>query len=139
MAVPATPRQLQYLAYIHAYSVLHGQPPSEAEIAAYFSVSPPAAHQIVVTLERRGLIGRTPGQARSIRVLLSPAAIPGLHGGRTLPQAEPAAGVAYPHLARWIAGAGIVELGRTEHGGSMARAAGQRDRVGRQGQLPESG
>ncbi|MGH2409245.1 MAG: hypothetical protein ACRDGS_02635, partial [Chloroflexota bacterium] len=45
----------QYLAFIGAYTRLHGRPPSEAEIATYFMVSPPSAHQMVVTLERSGL------------------------------------------------------------------------------------
>jgi hypothetical protein len=31
---------------------------------------------MIITLEKRGLIGRTPGEARSIRVLLSPEELP---------------------------------------------------------------
>src|SRR5437868_835206 len=81
-AAPYTPRQGQYLAYIHTYTRLHRQPPAEAEIAAFFGVSPPSVHQMVVTLERRGLIARTPGQARSLRVLLPPTAIPDLDSGQ---------------------------------------------------------
>jgi DNA-binding MarR family transcriptional regulator len=82
MAAPYTPRQGQFLAYIHAYTALHRQPPSEAEMAAFFGVSAPSAHQMVVTLERRGLVERTPGQVRSIRVLLLPTAIPDLDSGQ---------------------------------------------------------
>jgi len=44
----------------------------------YFRVSPPAVHQMVLTLEARGLIARTPGQARSIRMLISRAELPDL-------------------------------------------------------------
>jgi repressor LexA len=37
----------------------------------YFRTTPPAVHQMVVTLERRGLIDRVAEQARSIRVLVA--------------------------------------------------------------------
>jgi len=111
MAAPATPRQLRYLASIHASGALRRQSPSKAETAAYFNVSPPAAHQVMVRLEQRGLIGRIPGQTGSIRVLLPPAALPDPPSGRRPPQAEPAAKAAYPHLARWLADAGTVDLG----------------------------
>jgi repressor LexA len=33
-------------------SRLHRQPPAEIDIAQYFGISPPSAHQMVVTLER---------------------------------------------------------------------------------------
>lgn len=73
-----TARQGQYLAFIHSYSQLHGQPPAETDIQRYFKVSAPAVHQMGVTLEQRGLIARLPGQARTIRVLLSPDGLPEL-------------------------------------------------------------
>jgi repressor LexA len=57
---------------------LNRQPPAETDIAGYFRISPPSAHQMVVTLEGRGLIERTPGKARSIRLLLSRAELPDL-------------------------------------------------------------
>ena len=44
----------------------------------YFRVSPPAVHQMVLTLESRGLIERTPGQARSIHLLISREELPDL-------------------------------------------------------------
>jgi SOS-response transcriptional repressor LexA len=120
-AAPYTRRQGQFLAYIHSYTRLHGRPPSEAEMAAYFRVSPPSVHQMVVTLDRRGLIERTPGQARSLRVLLPPEAIPDLDGGQPPPRREPAFAATYPHVAAWIMGGGWVELGRTDYTRSMAR------------------
>jgi len=122
MATSYTPRQGQYLAYIHAYTVLHQQPPSEAEMAAHFGVSPPTVHQMVLALERRGLIQRTPGRARSLSVLLPAEALPGPGSGGTPPHQAPAFEAAYPHLADWIMGAGWVELGRTDSVRSMARA-----------------
>ena len=37
----------------------------------YFRVSPPSVHQMILALETHGLIERTPGQAGSIRLLIS--------------------------------------------------------------------
>lgn len=48
----------------------------------YLRVTPPVVHQMVVTLERRGLLARVPGQARSIRLLLPDAEILRLDGPR---------------------------------------------------------
>jgi Mn-dependent DtxR family transcriptional regulator len=42
----------------------------------YFEVSPPSVHQMVLTLERRGLIRRQPGLARSIELLVAPEDLP---------------------------------------------------------------
>jgi DNA-binding MarR family transcriptional regulator len=44
----------------------------------YFGVTPPTVHQMVLQLEKRGLIRRRPGQARSIEILVAPEAIPSL-------------------------------------------------------------
>ena len=41
-----------------------------------FRVAPPSVHQMVLTLERAGLIRRTPGAARSIELLLLPELLP---------------------------------------------------------------
>ncbi|MBI4488048.1 MAG: hypothetical protein HY694_03095 [Deltaproteobacteria bacterium] len=73
-----TQKQGQYLAFIHDYSKIHGSPPAEADIQRYFKVSPPAVHQMILTLEKQGLIERLPGQARTIRVLLPPEELPAL-------------------------------------------------------------
>jgi len=67
-----TPKQGQYLAFIHAYTRLHRRPPAETDLQQYFRVSPPSVHQMVVTLERAGFIKRQPRVARSIEVLLDP-------------------------------------------------------------------
>ncbi len=61
-----TPKQGQYLAFIHAYSHVLGRPPAEAELQRHFRVSPPTVHQMILTLERNGLIRRQPGVARSM-------------------------------------------------------------------------
>lgn len=54
-AKPFTPKQGQYLAFIHLYSRLHRRPPAETDMQEYFRVSPPSVHQMVLTLERAGL------------------------------------------------------------------------------------
>ena len=53
-----TPKQGQYLAFIHAYTLVIGQPPAEADLQLFFQVTPPSVHQMVITLERNGLIRR---------------------------------------------------------------------------------
>ena len=71
-----TDKQGQYLAFIYAYTKVHGLPPAEADMQRKFQVSPPSVHQMVLTLEREGLIRRTPGAARSIEILLAPELLP---------------------------------------------------------------
>src|ERR1700720_920985 len=73
-----TPKQGQYLAYIHLYTRLHRRPPAEADIQQYFCVTPPSVHQMVLTLERAGFIRRKPRVARSIELLVKPEALPPL-------------------------------------------------------------
>ena len=73
-----TERQGQFLAYIHLYSVLNGRAPAEADMQRFFRVTPPAVHQMVLTLERRGFIQRVPGQARSICLVIPAEALPPL-------------------------------------------------------------
>jgi len=77
-ATKYTPREGQYLAYIYYYTKLHRQAPSELDIQKYFRVSPPAVHDMVVKLEKRGSISREPGKPRSIRLLLSRKELPDL-------------------------------------------------------------
>jgi len=67
-----TGKQGQYLAFIHAYTLINRLPPAEADLQRFFCVSAPSVHQMIVKLEQLGLIRRTPRQARSI-VLLIPA------------------------------------------------------------------
>ena len=71
-----TPKQGQYLAFIYNYTKIHGRPPTEADLERYFKVAFSSIHQMILTLERRGLIARLSGEARSIRVLLSPEELP---------------------------------------------------------------
>jgi DNA-binding MarR family transcriptional regulator len=71
-----TPKQGQYLAFIYAYTQVLGRPPAEADLRRHFRVTPPSVHQMVLTLERAGLIRRSPGIARSIQLLVEPEALP---------------------------------------------------------------
>jgi SOS-response transcriptional repressor LexA len=71
-----TGRQGQYLAFIDAYTRVSGRPPAEADLQRHFGVSAPSVHQMVVTLERAGLIRRQSGVARSIEVLVDPRCLP---------------------------------------------------------------
>ena len=57
-------RQGQYLAFIDAYTRVHGRPPAESDMQRHFGVSPPSVHQMVLTLERLGLIRRQWGGAQ---------------------------------------------------------------------------
>jgi repressor LexA len=78
VAPPFTAKQGQYLAFIHNYTKIHRCPPAESELEHYFQVSPPAIHDMIMTLQRNGLIERTPRQARSIRLLVKPEHLPRL-------------------------------------------------------------
>ena len=73
-----TDKQGQYLAFIHAYTKVNRRPPAEADMQRFFEATPPTVHRMVVELENKGLIERTPRQARSIRVLIPPEEIPPL-------------------------------------------------------------
>ena len=66
------------LAYIHAYTKIHGYPPAESDMQGYFQTTPPSVHQMVVRLTEKGLIARTPGEPRTIKVLLPPEQLPEL-------------------------------------------------------------
>ena len=80
-----TPRQGQYLAFIHAYTLVNGRPPAEADMIRFFQVTPPTVHQMVLSLEKAGLISRKPGVPRSIAVLLEPSLLPELQPGYAQP------------------------------------------------------
>jgi len=75
---PYTEKQGQYLAFIYYYAKIHGCSPSESEMQAYFHVTLPTVHHMVLSLEKNGLIARTAGQARSIRLLLPRHELPDL-------------------------------------------------------------
>jgi DNA-binding MarR family transcriptional regulator len=71
-----TEKQGQYLAFIYAYSRIFRRPPAEADMQRHFGVTPPSVHQMVLTLQRAGLIRRQPGVPRSIELLVAPKDLP---------------------------------------------------------------
>ena len=73
-----TPRQGQFLAFIHLYRLLHKQGPAELDMVEFFRVTPPSVHQMVVKLEELGLITRAPGVPRSARVAIPIEEVPAL-------------------------------------------------------------
>ncbi|HVQ40442.1 MAG TPA: hypothetical protein VMS31_23070 [Pyrinomonadaceae bacterium] len=68
--------QGRYLAFIYVYTRIHGRPPAESDLQRYFRVTPPAVHQMVLTLDKNGLISRVPGAPRSIEVLVAAQDLP---------------------------------------------------------------
>ncbi len=71
-----TEKQGQYLAFIYTYTYMFRRPPAETDMQHHFQVTPPSVHQMVVTLERNGLIRRQPGVARSIEIRIAAREIP---------------------------------------------------------------
>ena len=84
-----TDKQGQYLAFIDAYTRVNGRPPAEADLQRHFRVSAPSVHQMVLTLERAGLVRRQPGLARSIEVLVQPERLPGLRPSQPVKSSVP--------------------------------------------------
>ena len=78
METKYTRKQGQYLAFIYYYTKMHGYAPAEADMQHYFKVSPPSVHQMVLTLEKKGLIEKVPYKARAIRLLLPREELPDL-------------------------------------------------------------
>ncbi len=67
-----TKKQGQYLAFIYAYTEINGAPPAERD----FRVTPPTVHQMIKKLHASDLIARTPGAARTIKILIHPRDLP---------------------------------------------------------------
>jgi DNA-binding MarR family transcriptional regulator len=80
-----TPKQGQYLAFIHAYMLVLGRPPAEADLRRHFRVTPPSVHQMLTTLEHADFIRRQPGVARSIQLLIDPSTLPPLQPSQNQP------------------------------------------------------
>jgi Mn-dependent DtxR family transcriptional regulator len=78
-----TEKQGQYLAFIYTYVLLNREPPAEADFQRFFRVTPPSVHQMIVQLEKLGLIRRTPRQARSIELLVPEDELPRLQPIKT--------------------------------------------------------
>ncbi len=64
--------QGQYLAFIYAYTKVNFRPPAQADMQRFFRVTAPTIHNMVLKLEKEGLIRRQPRQARSLELLIAP-------------------------------------------------------------------
>jgi hypothetical protein len=75
-----TPKQGQFLAYILAYmrSNHAGLAPTHAAFQRFFNLTAPSVNSMLIRLEQRGFIERTPGQARGIKLTIDPALLPEL-------------------------------------------------------------
>ncbi len=75
-----TPKQGQFLAYIHAFmrTNVAGTAPTHAELQRFFNLTAPSVNSMLARLEQRGFIQRTPGQARGIALTIDPALLPDL-------------------------------------------------------------
>jgi Mn-dependent DtxR family transcriptional regulator len=73
-----TRKQGQYLAFIYYYTKINGRAPSEADLRAYFRVTAPSVHAMILTLAANALLERVPGLARSLRLLISRDHLPDL-------------------------------------------------------------
>ena len=71
-----TERQGQYLAFIHAYTKVNARPPAQADLQRFFAVAAPSVHQMILALERKGFLRRSPGRARCLEVLVNPEYLP---------------------------------------------------------------
>jgi hypothetical protein len=83
-----TARQGEYLAFIHSYTTKVGVSPSFEDIARHFGTAPPNVNGMIKTLERRGLLSRIPGTARSLRVLVPAEELPGSDFGSSARRAR---------------------------------------------------
>lgn len=83
-----TVRQGEYLAFIHSYTTKVGVSPSFEDIARHFGTAPPNVNGMIKTLERRGLLSRSPGVARSLRVLVPAELLPGSDFGSRMPRTK---------------------------------------------------
>jgi hypothetical protein len=102
--VPAmfTVRQGEYLSFIHSYTTKVGVSPSFEDIAKHFGTAPPNVNGMIKTLERRGLLSRIPGAARSLRVLVPAEVLRGSDFGSSARRARTpvvAAGARSPSAA----------------------------------------
>ena len=97
MTARFTDKQGQYLSFIYYYTKVNGRPPAEADMQRYFAVTPPSVHQMVLTLESKGLIERTPGLGRSVRLRIGREELPDLND---LAPAVPTLTVARPNAGQ---------------------------------------
>jgi hypothetical protein len=67
------------------YTLVNERPPAQADIQRFFRLTPPSVYQMLLTLERDGLISRRAGVPRSITVRVDRALLPALEPARAQP------------------------------------------------------
>jgi Mn-dependent DtxR family transcriptional regulator len=55
-----------------------GLAPTHAAFQKFFNLTPPSVNSMLIRLEQRGFIRRSPGQARGIQLIITPDLIPPL-------------------------------------------------------------
>ena len=73
-----TERQGQYLAFIFYYTKINGLSPAQLDFQRYFCVSAPTVHQMILQLEKNGLITRLKNTPRSIVLVVPEDQLPRL-------------------------------------------------------------
>ncbi|MCH9689951.1 MAG: hypothetical protein K0U10_04790 [Gammaproteobacteria bacterium] len=73
-----TEKQGQYLTFIHHYTKINRVPPAHADFESYFRTAPSTVHQMILQLEKKKLIKRTPNTPRSIVITISEDHLPKL-------------------------------------------------------------
>lgn len=71
-------KQGQYLAFIFYYTKINRIPPAQIDFQKYFSVTPPTVHQMILQLEKKGLITKVPGKPRSLSISIPDELLPKL-------------------------------------------------------------
>lgn len=73
-----TEKQGQYLAFIYYYTKINRVPPAHADFESWFRTAPSTVHQMILQLEKKNLIRRTPNTPRSISIAISEEHLPKL-------------------------------------------------------------
>lgn len=78
MDINFTKKQGQYLTFIYYYQKLNRIAPAHADFQKYFITTPASVNDMLKTLERKGLIKKERGKARSIELLVPKEDLPEL-------------------------------------------------------------
>jgi repressor LexA len=73
-----TEKQGQYLAFIFYYTKINRTLPAQIDLQRYFAVTPPTIHQMILQLEKKGLISRIPNTPRSLKLCIPEEQLPRL-------------------------------------------------------------
>tara|TARA_Y100000588_G_C14165296_1_gene886646 strand:- start:80 stop:331 length:252 start_codon:yes stop_codon:yes gene_type:complete len=73
-----TEKQGQYLAFIYYYTKINRVPPAHADFESWFRTAPSTVHQMILQLEKKKLINRTPNTPRSIVIAIPEEHLPKL-------------------------------------------------------------